>query len=319
MAAGEARDAQSSAITEASSRLSEIAETLSQLTKRFDTINARLYRLETLAHGGKAVYVDAGRILTKISLGDWNIAYLLEANDLLFAPHLIINGHHEIDLTNYFINNIAPHDHCLDVGANFGYYTIIMGRWATNGKIIALEPDRKIFELLRDNIYINSLEKMTFPRHVAAADVEGTLRLHRRIMRSGNTSIARVSDEALAGMGEPPSEAFDVTCIPIDKLLPEFEGRVDYIKIDVEGAEPLVLRGARATIAQNPQVRIVMEWSPGQLRDAGFDPSEFAADLAGIGLRAAAIATGGIGQPLSWDALLALPYHPGILLTQASR
>jgi FkbM family methyltransferase len=298
------------------SQLSQIELHLSELTRHLGTIGARLSRLEKLAHGGKAVYVGHGRILTKVSLGQWNIAYLLEANDLLFAPHLVVNGYHEIDVTDYFINNLGNNYHCLDVGANFGYYTCIMGRWAPQGKTIALEPDGRVFELLRDNVYINSLEGVTLPRHAAAADVEGTLTMHRRVTRSGNTSIVKMPDEALSGMGEPPSEAFDIACMPIDRLLPEFGGRVDCVKIDVEGAEPLVLRGARATIANNPQIKIVMEWSPSQLRDAGFDPSEFTADLAGLGLSPAAIATGGIGQSLTWDALLALSYHPGILLTR---
>ena len=288
----------------------------SGLFDRLDAIEASLARLEKLAHGGRSVYVGDGRILTKVSLRHWNIAYLLEAEDLLLMPHLVVNGYHEIDVTDYFVNNLRSHHNCLDVGANFGYFTCIMGRWASQGKTIALEPDWKAFELLRDNIYINSLEATGSARNVAAADVEGTITLYRRIKRSGNTSVAKIADETLSGMGEPPSQRFDVTCAPIDKLLPEFNGRIDCIKIDVEGAEPLVFRGARATIAQNPQINIVMEWSPSQMHDAGHDPHEFTTDLAQLGLRAAAITTGGVSQPLTWDALLSLSYHPGILLTR---
>jgi FkbM family methyltransferase len=184
----------------------------------------RLLRLEALSHGGRAVYLGNGRILTKVSLGAWNLGYLLEADDLLLAPHLVINGYHEIDITNFFIRNLQNGNNCLDVGANFGYFTCIMGRWSPNGKTLALEPDRKIFELLRDNIYINSLEGVAVARHAAASDKSGMAKLYRRVTRSGNTSITRVSDEALAGMGEPASVPFEVSCIPIDTLLPEFGG-----------------------------------------------------------------------------------------------
>jgi FkbM family methyltransferase len=291
--------------------------TLADLINVLERMNAQLSRIETLAHGGNSVYVGNGRIMTKISLRHWNMAYLLEADDLLLTPPLVMNGYHEIDLTDYFINNLQKNYNCLDVGANFGYFTCIMGRWSPAGKIIALEPDRKIFELLRDNISINSLETIASPRNLAAADVEGSMTLHRRVTRSGNTSITRISVEDLVGMGEPPSEPFDVACVPIDKLLPEFGGRVDCIKIDVEGAEPLVVRGAHETIACNPHLKIVMEWAPRQIRDAGFDLREFIADLARLGLTAAVITTGGKGQPLSWEVLLSLSYAPGILLTRA--
>ncbi len=296
---------------------SETVRLLAEVARKLEGIDARLARLEMLSKGGQSVYVGDGRILTKVSLRHWNIGYLIEADDRLLGPHLAINGYHEIDITEYFLNNISDHFHCLDVGANIGYFTCIMGRWAPKGKTIGLEPDIKIFELLRDNIYINSLEGVASARNAAASNMAGTLRLHRRLTRSGNTSITKVSDEALASIGEPPSEAFEIACMPIDSLLPEFDGRVDCLKIDVEGAEPLVFRGAHATIAGNPQIRIVMEWSPSQLNDAGFDAREFTAELAGLGLTAATIGTAGRAQPLSWDGLLALPYHPGILLTLA--
>src|SRR5207248_5586262 len=154
---------------------------------------------------------------------------------------------------------------------------------------MAIEPDRAAFELLRDNIYINCLEGVAFAHNVAASEAKGSLTLHRRITRSGNTSIAQPADVVLAQMGEPSSQAFQAVCVPIDQFLPEFRDRVDCIKIDVEGAEPLVLRGAQETLARNPQIKVVMEWSPGQMRDAGFDPREFTEMLNRLTLSAALI------------------------------
>ena len=179
-----------------------------------DQLKRRLMRLEWLSHGGRAVYVGNNRILTKVSLGAWNLGYLLEADDLLLAPHLVIDGYHEIDLTNFFVKNVQKGSNCLDVGANFGYYTCLMARWSSSGKIIALEPDRKIFELLRDNIYINSLEGVAFARHAAAMDKAGSVRLYRRITRSGNTSIAKVPNGTLADVGEKASIPFEVSGVP---------------------------------------------------------------------------------------------------------
>lgn len=102
--------------------------------------------------------------------------------------------------------------------------------------------------------------------------------------------------------------------MPLDMLLPQFEGRLDYIKIDVEGAEPLVLSGARQTIANNPNVQIVMEWAPNQIRAAGFDVAQFARELTGMGLRASMLGARG-PTAIPWDTLLGFPYLSGILLT----
>lgn len=86
------------------------------------------------------------------------------------------------------------------------------------------------------------------------------------------------------------------------------------VKIDVEGAEPLALRGARRAVAANPQVRIVMEWSPGQIQYAGFDVREFLAELTAMGLQAAAIHESVIPRPIPMMDLLNHDYLCGVLL-----
>jgi hypothetical protein len=78
------------------------------------------------------------------------------------------------------------------------------------------------------------------------------------------------------------------------------------MKVDVEGAEPLVFAGALGTIADNPQIQIAMEWSPDQQRDAGKSPSAFAAQLASMGLQAFCFEKD--LAALSWDEVAASPY-----------
>ena len=116
---------------------------------------------------------------------------------------------------------------------------------------------------------------------------------------------------------KPPPNPFEIDAASIDDLLPEFDHRIDIIKIDVEGAEPLVFRGAQQAIAANPQVRIIMEWSPGQITHAGFDPGEFVKELDRMGLKVASVQAGE-PKPVTFDQLLAAPYHPGVLLTVRS-
>jgi FkbM family methyltransferase len=213
-------------------------------------------------------------------------------------------------LTEFFLRNLKPDSYCIDVGANFGYYACLMARFCPAGRIVAIEADRHVFELARDNIMINGFGHHAEAIHAAASDSDKPLTLHRRTTRSANTSLARMSDDFTSSLGEPPCVPFEVPGIRIDDLLPRFSGRVDFIKIDVEGAEPLVLRGARETIKRNPDLTIVMEWSPGQIAAAGFDHSAFLSELEDTGLRT--FNTG--GTPLSRADLLASPYMTGIML-----
>jgi FkbM family methyltransferase len=272
----------------------------------------RLSRLETLSQGAKAVYVGNDRVLVKANFLD--IVYLVEADDRLIVPRFMMKGVHEPEITSFFIRNIGPEDNALDLGANFGYYSCLMGRCAHLGKTIALEPDQKIFELMRDNVYINGLESCVTPIRAAASDVEGVSTLYRRSTRSGNTSMIMLPEEYTTAHGEIPAEAFDSPAIPVDTLLEDFGGRLDFIKIDVEGAEPLVFRGARETIARNHHIRIVMEWAPDQIRAAGFDLAAFTEELAAMGLKPALIGQT-VPEQINWAALLAARYLSGVLLT----
>jgi FkbM family methyltransferase len=277
-------------------------------------INARLSRLEGQAQGAKAVPVGNGRILTRANFH--NVIFYVQADDRLLVPRFIMDGVLEPEVTNFFLASIMPESRCLDVGANFGYFACLMGRCASRGRTIAIEPDPQIFALLRDNIYINWIESVVTPVNAAAAAEIGTLTLHRRLTRSGNTSIIELSREDFATIGEQPSEMFHAPAVTLDSLLPQFGGRVDFMKVDVEGAEPLVFRGARDLIAQNDPIKIVMEWAPEQLGQAGFALESFAAELAAQDLHAAIFRDGGI-VPIAWNELVHHPYC-NLLLTKTA-
>jgi FkbM family methyltransferase len=285
-----------------------------QLLAALHRLSTRLERLERISRGGQATYVGKNRVLAKAVIRDTTLGFLVQADDRVIVPYLILHGEYEPPLTHWFLENVPPTAHCLDVGANYGYYTCLLACLARLGRTLGIEPDEEVFELLRDNVYINSLHAVAAVRRAAVSDTAGQLTLFRRLTRSANTSIINLPPESVSYLGEPPPEPFQVESVPVDSLLGYFDGRIDIAKIDVEGAEPLVFRGAHKTLAANPQIKIVMEWSPLQIRAAGFDPAEFLTELETLRLEVAMIDTSR-PRPVALRDLLQVDYHPGVLLT----
>lgn len=264
----------------------------------------------------QAVYVGNNRILMRATIGGHVLALYLEADDRLLTPWFVVSGRYETDLTDFFLLRLRPDSHCIDVGANFGYFSCLMSRMCPQGKVVGIEADAHVRNLAQDNLYINSLHAVGEILHAAATDRDMPVTLHRRVGRSGNTSIGAVNRQYTDILGEAPAQPFTVGGLTIDSLLPRFSGRVDFMKIDVEGAEPLVFRGARQTIQTNPDLTIVMEWSPGQIRHAGFDVGAFLGDLAAMGLRPSDMTSGQITR-LDFGDLLNIDYRAGIVLTRS--
>lgn len=286
---------------------------LRAINSKLKDIQKKLFWMDYFSNGGRAVYVGNNRVLVKCIIAGAQVAYYVEADDRLLAPWFIVSGAYETELTSFFVASLKPDSHCIDVGSNFGYFTCLMARFCPSGKIIGIEPDLHVMQLARDNVLINGFHETTEVMLAAASDHEGQISLHRRKTRSGNTSITKASAEFLEILGEAESEEFSVKAVRIDSLLEKMNGRVDFIKIDVEGAEPLAMRGAQQTIALNPQLQIVMEWSPGQISGAGFDVHEFLRDLERQGLVCAQL-TASEPKVISFVELEHIPYAAGILL-----
>lgn len=288
-----------------------------RLQKEIKSLEAKVDYLLHLNNGTRATYIGNNRLLLRTVVYGANIAYLLESDDLLLTPWFVTSGQYEQALTNYFVPRLKPESRSIDVGANFGYFTCLFARFCPQGRVVGIEADQELANLARDNVMINGFNGFAHVLHAAAADAVGELKLHRRIGRSGNTSIAQVPDQMLRTLGEPESQPFTVQATTIDHVASEM-GAVDFIKIDVEGAEPLVLKGAEATIARLPDLKIVMEWAPGQISAAGFSIQDFVFSLKSLDLQVFDIDLNGQEHRITFADLLASAYKTGVVLKRAA-
>jgi FkbM family methyltransferase len=132
---------------------------------------------------------------------------------------------------------IRPGDTVVDAGANCGLYTLAAAHFAgPNGRVLAFEPGRLILPVLEKNVALNRLKHVQiFPLALAESPRRGQLFSHPH----GASSFT---------LGHAPDEAPESVEIEVDTLdavlARERLDRVDLIKMDVEGAEELILRGS---------------------------------------------------------------------------
>jgi lipopolysaccharide transport system ATP-binding protein len=202
-------------------------------------------------------------------------ALWLDAADSL---GLAANGVFEPAASALCASLLRPGDRVLDVGANLGYYTTLCAECVgPAGQVDAIEPDPDNFTLLDANT--RELQR------------QGRVRLHRIALsyRSGSAKLFRSKDNA--GM----HRLYDSACC--DGTAIEVRARrgdelalapLDFIKIDVEGFEAAALQGLASTLAQSPNVKLLCEYSPLAMLEAGAHPAQWLKWMSEQGFRARA-------------------------------
>jgi FkbM family methyltransferase len=142
----------------------------------------------------------------------------------------------------------------VDVGAHMGFYTVRAAALVgSSGRVIAVEPDLANYAILKRNIQQCNLTNVTAV-NAALSDRDGIARL--RIDDWASTGRVLIQDE---GNSDFQSSAYVVKTMRLDTLTRELEiEKVDLVKIDVEGAEMLVLSGAKECLERST-ARIVVE------------------------------------------------------------
>lgn len=134
---------------------------------------------------------------------------------------------------------IKPNQIILDIGANVGYYSLkfskIMGH---TGKIIAIEPDPNSYFTLKQNFELNDFSNIEI-HNVAITDKNEVIHLFQNQTHSGKSSIFKNSDF---------KESIKISTKTLDEITGNRFSKIDFIKIDTEGSELSILKGATETL-----------------------------------------------------------------------
>jgi FkbM family methyltransferase len=163
---------------------------------------------------------------------------------------------HEDDIITRFTPKEG--DIVIDIGAHIGLYTIISSkRVGANGKVVAIEADPENFEMLTSNIKLNQLTNV-IPLNYAVYSKETKLKLYLPSGESGFTKYNTIMPNWI----NTQEKFVEVNANTLDYLLQLNKIRqeeVNWIKIDVEGAEFEVLKGATNVLSKSKDVAILME------------------------------------------------------------
>ena len=211
------------------------------------------------------VYFGDRVLMTRIWSGHM---MMVHTDDMIVAPHLVNIGINEPHNTRILASLIKPGDVFVDVGANVGYFSVL-GAWRAypGGQVWSFEPNPKVFSILSDNLTVNGYADMAHRWPAAASDRAGKQSLRIFPGYVATSTMRDVPEDYLRFTERETgrrSHVIDVDVVRLDDAMRDVS-RIDVMKIDAEGHELHVLRGAREIVARSPSLKIVMEFNPSML------------------------------------------------------
>jgi FkbM family methyltransferase len=206
--------------------------------------------LETVSRReSKAVFIGDGILLCRV-LGTYFM--YADADDLGIAPHFALNGYWEAEVTLALARAAKPGSWCLDIGANHGYYTLVLAAAAgSEGHVAAVEPNPRSVDLLTRTLDVNGFLSRVDIVSRAMSDRHGEVVKFFIPIHRGMNALVAEGDSSAGTTIETETET-------VDRLTDGWP-RVDVIKIDVEGSEEAVWRGMNRVLRENREIIVILE------------------------------------------------------------
>lgn len=177
---------------------------------------------------------------------------------------------YEPDYTSIMMKVLKPGDTVLDIGANFGYFSLLASSLVTDlGRVVALEPEKVNFAFLTRNIGLNNSSNIQ-AFNIAAGDCNKEAELFLDPLNDGAHSFSGISPESrhLIGLGDVCKSKVKIhtldSLVEVEKIT-----NIKVIKIDTEGWEFQAIQGAISTIKRFSPPFVLAEVNRNGLRKAG--------------------------------------------------
>ena len=188
---------------------------------------------------------------------------------MLVAPrylhHYLQNAYEEFTV-DLLLNNSKERILFIDIGAHYGFYSLLLAKTHKKNKIIAFEPVPENYEIIKRNLWLNNFENIEV--HNLAVSNKDEIR---------RFNISEASD--LCGFYQHPLaktiKEIEVRTVALDNFIKDPPKVSTIIKIDTEGHEGYVLEGMRNFLRNIEDVKLILEFNPKMLTKAGYEQEKF--------------------------------------------
>lgn len=195
----------------------------------------------------------------------------MSLSDKSITRILFIFREYEPAETKFVARQLSPGMTFIDIGANSGYYSLLAAQIVSQqGRVFAFEPNPSNVEILRTNIAANGLENVV-AEELAISSRTGEVNLYLSSINEGDHRIYEGRDDDFYNAGRERL-AIRVQTTTLDRYLEGFASSVDFVKLDIQGAEHEALKGMKRTLSGNADIVLMTEYWPYGLRKCGSEP-----------------------------------------------
>lgn len=224
---------------------------------------------------------------------DPGLRLFVDLSDVVIGLNIVL-GSFETSETAFVKKTVQTGQSVIDLGTNIGYFTMYMAaRVGSRGKVYGFEPLPRNADMVTRSIAENKFEDRIVLHRAAVGSEPGKTHLlyATETMHSGGSYLVNEDSTSLRGHA-----VLEVDLISLDQL--DLQRPISFIKMDIEGAEPLACRGG-AKILREDRPIVMAELNPDlypQVSDC--TPTDFIAEMAAQGYSCYLLENGKPGKPI---------------------
>lgn len=245
-------------------------------------------------------YAYLGPDLAMAELCNRQFIYV-DPQDENLSAHLIARGYWEawIDIAVRLM--LKPGDRVIEAGSNLGYYTLLMAaQIGKRGRLDTFEANPRISDLLAQSVQFNGFAGTVRTHNKALSNTSGLIPF---VFRRSDSGMGHMGTSTVAG--DSGLHSRQIESVKLDDLFPD--DTVDFLRMDAEGAEGLIIDGAWDLIERSPNLKICTEWDVAMM-SARCDVAALVSRLESAGFRFWLIERNSTFTPTPVNRVAALPH-----------